>query len=82
MRGAQTSLYPFRNLKKMEESILRTEKEMEETEEEIKKLMEDLTVLEDQAAKVLSERKQAEVSVPFTWGGLSTEDVVCGTSCG
>lgn len=58
---------------------------MEETEEEIKKLMEDLTVLEDQAAKVLSERKQAEVSVPFTWGGsprrMWSVEQVAGDSC-
>lgn len=64
----------------MEESIFRTEKEMEETEKEIKKLMEELTVLEDQAAEVLSERKQAEVRILFTCGGLSTEGVVYGTS--
>ncbi|NWX24428.1 SMC4 protein, partial [Aegotheles bennettii] len=53
-----------RNLKKMEESILRTEKEIEGNEKEIKGLTEELTTLEDKAAEVLNDCRQAEEALP------------------
>jgi len=59
------SLYPLRNLKKSEDSLLRTEKEIKENEKEIKDLKEELTMLEDKAAEVVNDCRQAEVSVTF-----------------
>lgn len=61
----QTSLYPFRNLKKSQDAVLRTEKEIKSNEEEIKDLTEELTMLEDKATEVMKDCKQAEVSVLF-----------------
>ena len=56
-------LYLFRNLKKSEESVLRTEKEIKNNEKEIKDLTEELTKLEDKAAEIINDCRQAEVSV-------------------
>uniref|UniRef100_A0A8C8ACC0 Structural maintenance of chromosomes protein n=1 Tax=Otus sunia TaxID=257818 RepID=A0A8C8ACC0_9STRI len=53
-----------RNLKKSEESVLQTEKEIENNEKEIKNLTEELTTLEDKAAEVLNDGKQAEEALP------------------
>lgn len=54
-------------MKKSEEAVLRTEKELGDNEKEIKDLTEELTVLEDKATEVMNERKQAEVSILFIW---------------
>lgn len=51
-----------RNLKKSEEALQRTEKEMEENEKEMKNLTAELSTLEDKAAEVMNECRQAEVS--------------------
>ena len=61
------SWYPFRNLKKSEDSVLRTEKEIGDNEKEIKDLTEELTTLEDKAPEVLNDCRQAEVSVMLIW---------------
>ncbi|XP_074954673.1 structural maintenance of chromosomes protein 4 [Phalacrocorax aristotelis] len=53
-----------RNLKKSEESLLRTEKEVQENEKEIKDLTEQLTALEDKAAEVMKDSRQAEEALP------------------
>ncbi|KFQ17846.1 Structural maintenance of chromosomes protein 4, partial [Merops nubicus] len=53
-----------RNLKKFKESVLRTEKEIEENNKEMKNLTEELTTLEDKATEVLNECRQAEETLP------------------
>uniref|UniRef100_A0A8C0F1Z4 Structural maintenance of chromosomes protein n=1 Tax=Bubo bubo TaxID=30461 RepID=A0A8C0F1Z4_BUBBB len=53
-----------RNLKKSEESVLQTEKEIENNEKEIKNLTEELTTLEDKAAEVINDGRQAEEALP------------------
>ncbi|NXE13280.1 SMC4 protein, partial [Lophotis ruficrista] len=53
-----------RNLKKSEEAVLRTEKEIEENEKEIKDLTAELTTLEEKAAEVINDCKQAEEALP------------------
>ncbi|XP_074734534.1 structural maintenance of chromosomes protein 4 isoform X2 [Strix uralensis] len=53
-----------RNLKKSEESVLQTQKEIENNEKEIKNLTEELTTLEDKAAEVINNGKQAEEALP------------------
>ncbi|NXK48191.1 SMC4 protein, partial [Chauna torquata] len=53
-----------RNLKKSEESVFRTEKEIGDNEKEIKDLTEELTVLEDKATEVMNDRRQAEEALP------------------
>ncbi|NXT84212.1 SMC4 protein, partial [Zapornia atra] len=53
-----------RNLKKSEEHVLRTEKEMEDNEKEMKDLTEELTTLEDKAATVLNDCKKSEEALP------------------
>nr|XP_009938294.1 PREDICTED: structural maintenance of chromosomes protein 4 [Opisthocomus hoazin] len=53
-----------RNLKKSEDSLLRTEKEIKENEKEIKDLKEELTMLEDKAAEVVNDCRQAEEVLP------------------
>ncbi|NXI48886.1 SMC4 protein, partial [Chloroceryle aenea] len=53
-----------RNLKKVEDAVCRTEKEIGENEKAMKNLTEQLTTLEDKAAEVLNECKQAEESLP------------------
>ncbi|XP_010125416.1 PREDICTED: structural maintenance of chromosomes protein 4, partial [Chlamydotis macqueenii] len=53
-----------RNLKKSEEAVLRTEKEIEENEKEIKNLTAELTALEEKAAAVINDCKQAEQALP------------------
>ncbi|NXX18903.1 SMC4 protein, partial [Podargus strigoides] len=53
-----------RNLKKCEESVLRTEKEIEGNEKKIKDLTEEMTALEDKAAAVMNDCRQAEEALP------------------
>ncbi|XP_010583275.1 PREDICTED: structural maintenance of chromosomes protein 4 [Haliaeetus leucocephalus] len=53
-----------RNLKKSEESVLRTEKEIKNNEKEIKDLTEELTKLEDKAAEIINDCRQAEEVLP------------------
>ncbi|NXS50342.1 SMC4 protein, partial [Balaeniceps rex] len=53
-----------RNLKKSEEAVLRTEKEIEGNEKEIKDLTEELTTLEDKATEVINDCRQAEEALP------------------
>ncbi|NXK89711.1 SMC4 protein, partial [Formicarius rufipectus] len=53
-----------RNLKKCEEALQRTGKEMEENEKELKNMTAELTTLEDRATEVMNECKQAEEALP------------------
>ncbi|NXN85034.1 SMC4 protein, partial [Bombycilla garrulus] len=53
-----------RNLKKSQEALQRTEKEMEENEKEMKNLTAELKTLEEKAAEVMNECRQAEESLP------------------
>ncbi|NXU34269.1 SMC4 protein, partial [Drymodes brunneopygia] len=53
-----------RNLKKFQEDLQRTEKEMEENEKNMKNLTAELTTLEDKATEVMNECKQAEETLP------------------
>ncbi|XP_069721223.1 structural maintenance of chromosomes protein 4 isoform X2 [Phaenicophaeus curvirostris] len=53
-----------RNLKKSEEALLQTEKEISANEKEIKDLTEELTTLEDKAAEVMEDCKKAEAALP------------------
>ncbi|NWX35096.1 SMC4 protein, partial [Notiomystis cincta] len=53
-----------RNLKKSEEALQRTQKELEENEKAMKNLTAELTTLEEKATGVMNECKQAEESLP------------------
>ncbi|NXI91160.1 SMC4 protein, partial [Psophia crepitans] len=53
-----------RNLKKSDECVLRLEKEIESNEKKIKDFTEELTTLEDKAAAVLNDCRQAEEVLP------------------
>ncbi|NWH65391.1 SMC4 protein, partial [Geococcyx californianus] len=53
-----------RHLKKSEEAVLRTEKEIAANKKKIKDLTEELTTLEDKAAEVINDCKQAEAALP------------------
>ncbi|KFZ47973.1 Structural maintenance of chromosomes protein 4, partial [Antrostomus carolinensis] len=53
-----------RNLKKSEDSLHRTEKEIEENEKKIKELTEELTTLEEKATEVINDCRQAEETLP------------------
>lgn len=67
--------YLFRNLKKSEESVLRTEKETGDNEKEIDDLTKTLTTLEEKATEVMNECKRAEVCVIPVY--LFGENIVC-----
>lgn len=54
----------FRNLKKAQDSVLRTEKEIKDTEKEVDDLTTELKSLEDKAAEVVKNTNDAEVR----WG--------------
>ena len=54
----------FRNLKKAQDSVLRTEKEIKDTEKEVDDLTTELKSLEDKAAEVVKNTDDAEVR----WG--------------
>lgn len=54
-----------RNLKKLEEAVLRTEKESEENQKKTQALMEQLSELEERAAKVMNDCTKAEVCMPL-----------------
>ncbi|NWT05667.1 SMC4 protein, partial [Mionectes macconnelli] len=53
-----------RNLKKSEEALQRTEKEMEENEKDIKNLTAELSTLEEKATEVMNDCKEAEEALP------------------
>uniref|UniRef100_A0A8C4TXZ9 Structural maintenance of chromosomes protein n=1 Tax=Falco tinnunculus TaxID=100819 RepID=A0A8C4TXZ9_FALTI len=53
-----------RNMKKSEESVLHTEKEIEGNKKQIEDLTEELTALEGKAIEVMNDRKQAEEALP------------------
>lgn len=52
----------FRNLKKAQDSVFRTEKEIKDTEKEVDDLTTELKSLEDKAAEVIKNTNAAEVS--------------------
>ena len=51
----------FRNLKKAQDSVFRTEKEIKDTEKEVDDLTAELKSLEDKAAEVVKNTNAAEV---------------------
>lgn len=51
----------FRNLKKAQDSVFRTEKEIKDTEKEVDDLTAELKSLEDKAAEVVKNANAAEV---------------------
>lgn len=51
----------FRNLKKAQDNVLRTEKEIKDTEKEVDDLTTELKSLEDKAAEVVKNTNDAEV---------------------
>lgn len=51
----------FRNLKKAQDSVFRTEKEIKDTEKEVDDLAAELKSLEDKAAEVVKNTNAAEV---------------------
>ncbi|XP_062988100.1 structural maintenance of chromosomes protein 4 [Elgaria multicarinata webbii] len=53
-----------RKLKKSEDAVLRTEKEIEENKKNIRDLTEQLSTLEERAAEVINDSKNAEGSLP------------------
>lgn len=53
----------FRNLKKAQDSVIRTEKEIKETEKEVSDLTAELKNLEDKATEVIKNTNAAEVSL-------------------
>ncbi|XP_028587254.2 structural maintenance of chromosomes protein 4 isoform X1 [Podarcis muralis] len=53
-----------RNLNKSEDAVLHTEKEIEENKKALQDLTEQLNTLEEKAAKVMNDSKEAEESLP------------------
>lgn len=58
-------IYTYRNLKKTEDAVVRTEKEIEENKNHIQILKEQLTALDERAAEVIDNSKKAEVCIIF-----------------
>lgn len=59
----------FRNLKKAQDSVCRTEKEIKDTEKEINDLKTELKNIEDKAEEVINNTKTAEVRCGSTLQG-------------